>query len=295
MIRRGAFSWGVWLWLLLGGLPARAAQPALHWVRAKGAERCIDPVALAERVEALTGPVFVPPGAAELSVEGLVSPASGGFTVRLVSSSRGGVRSAERVLRSSGHDCRVLDAAVAFVIALTLDPDLARAGIPSEVLAHFTQEVPPEQLLLAELDRPGPAATVPAPEPPPVAAPSAPSKPAAAPARSPAADASRRFRPGLSLAAAAQSGNAPSWLAGVRAGLGLGLPRHLMIALALGAFPSFRAQAVGEGRSASFQAYDATLSLCPNGRWQRWHALACVGVMLAYLRAEGRDFERNHA
>ena len=138
------------LWLILwlvGGSIASAQPAALHWVRAKGAEACIEPALLAERVETLTGTLFVAPTSAEVSLEGLVEPHGRGFRVRLASSGRGEPRSTERVLTSASRNCRELDTAVAFVIALTLDPSRALGGIPADVLATFSQEQAPEQTL----------------------------------------------------------------------------------------------------------------------------------------------------
>ena len=62
------------------GLPV-----ALHWTRAPGAEACIGPTELAQRVETRLGrAVFEPAGTAEFALEGHIQPVTdGGFTVLL--------------------------------------------------------------------------------------------------------------------------------------------------------------------------------------------------------------------
>jgi hypothetical protein len=69
--------------------------------------------------------------------------------VRLVVSKHGAPHAGERVLSHESTDCRALDESLAFVIALTIDPDLQLAALlPSTELGEHT----PEELLLAELD-----------------------------------------------------------------------------------------------------------------------------------------------
>jgi hypothetical protein len=274
---------------------AAPAQHALHWVRAKGAERCIDPKRLAARVEALTGPAFVVPAEAELSLEGVVEPATRGFRVRLVSTQPDGIQRGERVLTTSNSDCRQLDAAIAFVIALTIDPGLALAGVPADVLAQFAQEQPPEQALLAELAA-QPAVQAGSQQDVLDIAPEAPSSPAApaGPGEKPAgARARRRPRYEGSLAVATLGRILPGWSFGLRAALGFDHPRFLPLVLSATALPGASARAIEAGQGATFQAYDAALSLCPGLRWRDLRAHACVGPALSYLRARGSDFDRD--
>jgi hypothetical protein len=283
-------AWRWWCVLIvLGCARASAAPPAhyaLHWVRAKGAERCIDPKALAERVEALTGPVFSAPAQAEISLEGEIAPAGRGFRVRLVSTQADGVQRGERVLATNSTDCRQLDAAVAFVIALTIDPGLSLAGVPAEVLGRFAQELPPEQVLLAELaaqpsapSGSGPDILETAPQPAPAAA----SVPAKDQQKAPL----RRPRYAVGLAAATLGLSLPSWSFGPRGTFGFDHPRFLPLVLSVSAFPGAASHAINAGLTASFQQYDAALTLCPGLRWSRWSANGCLGVALGYLRAQG--------
>jgi hypothetical protein len=284
-----AWRWVVLVLLVAG--PASAGAPArhaLHWVRAKGAERCIDPKQLAERVEALTGPAFVSPAQAEISLEGVIAPLGRGFRARLVSTGADGAQRGERVLTSAADDCRRLDAALAFVIALTIDPGLSLSGQAADFLAEFAQELAPEQALLAELaaqpaPRPAPARDVLAEAPPP-APPSPPPSPA--PSR-------RAARYVLGLAAATLGRSFPEWMFGVRASFIFDHARLWPLVLAASAFPSTKPQATASGETVTFQAYDAALSVCPGLRWRTLGAHGCAGLALAYLHAQGGSFEPN--
>lgn len=280
------------LWVLLVARPTAAAAPArhaLHWVRAEGAERCIDPRELAERIEALTGPAFVTPAQAEISLEGEIVPAGRGFRARIVSTDAAGAQSGERVLTSASPDCRALDPAIAFVIALTIDPGLSLSGQAAAFLAEFAQELPPEQALLAELAS---HAAQPAPERD-VLAEGAP----AAPQPTPRAPPPRRpTRYALQLGAATLGRSLPEWMFGVRGGFTLDHARLWPLVLNASAFPSGRSQELADAAAAAiFQAYDAALSVCPRVHWRALGAHGCAGLALAYLHARGSGFERNHS
>lgn len=139
----------------LGLRPAAAAaapprKPSLHWTRGAAASTCIDSRALAARVEALTGRVFVAPQDSDYAIEGHIDARrGGGFMVRLAVSHHGAPAAGERVLEHEGADCRTLDDALAFVIALTIDPDLElTALLPNAGLGERS----PEEVLLQELD-----------------------------------------------------------------------------------------------------------------------------------------------
>jgi hypothetical protein len=284
-------AWRSVLLVLLVAGPAAAEAPArhaLHWVRARGAERCIDPQQLAERVEALTGPAFVSPAQAEISLEGEIAPAGRGFRARLVSTGADGVQRGERVLASASSDCRWLDAALAFVIALTIDPGLSLSGQAAEFLAEFAQELAPEQALLAELTAQR------SPEPAPArdvlqeaAPPASPSPPPIPPPSRPAA------RYVLGLAAATFGRSLPAWMFGVRASFMFDHARLWPLVLGASAFPSTKPQSTENGDAVTFQAYDAALSVCPELRWRTLGLRGCAGLALAYLHARGSSFEPN--
>jgi len=283
----------------LGALADEPEETALHWVRARGAERCIDPTSLAQRVEALTGPVFGRPADAERSLEGEIAPARRGFTVRIVSTSARGEKRGERTLASPDRDCRRLDAAIAFVLALTIDPALAQRGIPDEFLRLFGEEEPPEQSLLAELNAHPPAPLVLPDEPPAEAPPARPAEPPAprpaeasappAPARSP------RARYTAWVAGALLGRTLPRWMPGVEGVLEVDPRNAWPVALALRAFPVAREQPLAGDARGDFTAYALALSTCPLALGSRARLQGCVGADLAYLRGQGtRGFARNH-
>jgi hypothetical protein len=283
-----AWRWLLFVLLVAGHASAAApARHALHWVRAKGAERCIDPKELAERVEALTGPAFVSPAQAEISLEGEISPAGRGYRARLVSTSDDGVQRGERVLTTPGEDCRKLDPALVFVIALTIDPGLSLSDQAADFLADFAQEQAPEQALLAELAAqppgPGPSRDVVAEAPPPD------------PAPPPTRTAPRRRPPRylLSLEAATLGRSLPEWMFGVRAGFTFDHARILPLALSVSAFPSTEPQTVADGDTVTFHAYDAAVAVCPELHWRALGVHGCAGPALAYLAARGSSFDAN--
>lgn len=141
--------------LLIGLSPTQATaadprKPSLHWTRGVEASACIDARALAARVEALTGRVFVAPQDSDYAVEGHIEKQrGGGFRVRLAVSKHGAPHAGERMLSHQSTDCHALDESLAFVIALTIDPDLQLASL---LLSAELGERTPEEVLLAELD-----------------------------------------------------------------------------------------------------------------------------------------------
>lgn len=182
--RARALSWFVRALLALAPLvllPPRVAaaprKPSLHWTRGAAAATCIDSRALAARVEALTGRVFVAPQDSDYAVEGHIDARrAGGFVVRLAVSQHGAPAAGERLLEHESADCRVLDDALAFVIALTIDPDLElTALLPNAGLGERS----PEEVLLQELDARPPAPAAPVVTAPPAVKPASPAPPVA--------------------------------------------------------------------------------------------------------------------
>jgi hypothetical protein len=152
----------------LGAGPAAAQLesqrgPALNWVRLPGAESCIGPVELAERVEQRLGRhVFAPMSAAIVVIEGFVSPRPGGFGVALRVSNRDGVVYGSRELAVDERDCRKLDELAALVIAVTIHGQGGSSGIalPPEITAEL------DALFAGEPGELDPAALPPASETP---------------------------------------------------------------------------------------------------------------------------------
>jgi hypothetical protein len=134
---------------------------ALHWVRAPGAERCVDGQTLARRVEDRAGrAVFTSASAADRTIEGLVAPARQGWsvTVRVYA---GGALLGGRVLTFDAPDCAALTDAVTLVVALAIDPEgcvNGRCASPAPTSPALTPPAP-------ALPRPMPPTS---PEPPPV-------------------------------------------------------------------------------------------------------------------------------
>jgi hypothetical protein len=272
---------------------AQAAQPALHWVRARGAEGCIDPIALAHRVEAFTGPVFVAASAAELSLAGEVAPEGRGFRVRIALSGSDGRVRGERVIRGGEPNCRSLDPAIAFIMALTLDPSLSLADAPAEVLASFSQEVPPEETLLAELSHEPVAIAPVAPPPPPAARPPAPAVPLP---RADRAEEPRRERTAYNVTAGAQLMGyvLPSFAPGLQLGLGVAPLRWLVLSLGLDLAFGTRSDALPVEGHASFRALGFALRAQPRlFSWQRFTLSGILGGLVTDITARGMDFRSN--
>lgn len=123
----------------LGSVDADAAPPAgassLGWVRHPGAETCIGSRALAEAVEARLGrPVFGSAAQADLAIEGRIEREPGGAWRAVIAvAGADEVALGTRELRSEAPSCHALDAELALVIAVMLDPqaDLRPAPAPA--------------------------------------------------------------------------------------------------------------------------------------------------------------------
>lgn len=128
---------------------ATARRVSLNFTRGDGASSCIDPVTLAHRVEAYTGPVLVALGSAETAVEAHVEGnGKNGFRARIQITAAGQTPHGERLLELETGDCRRFDDALAFVIATTIDPDLVLEHVAELFDSRAT---PPKQALLEGL------------------------------------------------------------------------------------------------------------------------------------------------
>jgi hypothetical protein len=153
---------------------------SLHWTRAEGAESCIGPIEVAQRIEARAGrTLFEPAGNSELALEGHVSRVpEGGYRVRLLIVDAHGAELGARELSSADEDCRALDAAVTLVIYVTLYPEggLDGSGIalPADVAAllgaalHALDGQAPPDASSASHERIEPVAELSPPEQPPL-------------------------------------------------------------------------------------------------------------------------------
>ncbi|MFT3926438.1 MAG: hypothetical protein QM778_28090 [Myxococcales bacterium] len=202
-------------------------------------------------------------------------------------SRRSGAPERERVLVSSGADCRELDATVAFIIALTIDPRLGLAKLPPELAAQFAQEIPPEEVLLEELNAAPPQPVAPAPAPAVVRPVSATKPPSTRPAPAPPG------RTEVALAGAFLSGTLPQVMVGAGGAVGVKALSYLTVLADAHAFFSPSAQNLREGR-ARFRVYDLGVSLCPTLPVGRLQLRACAGPLLMRGEGLGQGFKVNH-
>lgn len=134
--------------LLAASAQARPEQPALHWVRSDTAASCIEPDVLSQRVETITGPALVSSARAQLTIEAYVeSQAPATYTLHLRVRHAGEGRPASRVVSFHTTDCRSLDDTFAFLIAMTIDPELGADGIPTELSWLDEQRFPERELI----------------------------------------------------------------------------------------------------------------------------------------------------
>jgi hypothetical protein len=176
-----------------------------------------------------------------------------------------------REMQFAGADCRVIDEAVALVIAVTLYPNtsLIGAGIPLDPSTAASLQ----DLFGREPVDPDPS-TLPPPPPAPDPAPAratgdvrgdAQRADTGDPARSPTHDARRA--PGWDIAVDAAAtfgvGQLPGASAGAAAHIAITPPSLWPIELGAVIFPGKRARADGTSGSARFDALAASLALCP--------------------------------
>jgi hypothetical protein len=140
---------------LLLAAPVEAAKPrsfALNVVREVDAEGCIGSPQLAGLLEQWIGPVFVVAGEAELSIETLLwRDPDRSWRARVTVSDAAGASIGRRELRFVGETCRGIDRQLALVIALVIDPEFARRGLPDEFLQTFPGGTDPGSDLLQDL------------------------------------------------------------------------------------------------------------------------------------------------
>lgn len=264
-------------------------RPALHWSRGEAAESCIDPRTLAERVEAWTGPVLVAPAESDLSIEGHIDARpEGGFRARITVTREAGAPVGDRILEEQSSDCRAIDAALAFVIALTIDPTMT---LPSESFDANLQGIAPEEALLAELDN-KPARPLPIFGP--LVAPIARSKPtptmpkAGVSPKPPSRARTHRYEVGIAAALDANTLPSSAWGA-----IALGSYRTDEFGLAVEArgVAAPEALRVDAVRSVRMHVLGASMLACiPILSFQRLKMDGCAGPALSFLRARGVGF-----
>jgi hypothetical protein len=289
-----------------------ARRPALHWSRGSGAESCVDPRTLAERVEGFTGPVLVAASAADSSIEARIDrSADARFELRITVTTGRGRPDGERALSLEAADCRSLDTTIAFLIAMTIDPDLAQRGLPKELDWLGGSEMSPEEELRRELaaEPSGPpaqnASALAATHTPPSAAGAPPSAVGAQPSDLAPSPEPRGLPWKLFAAATIGRGSAGRASAGLAAALQRALARWVAAGLQLRAAADFGWTQVDPLRSVTSQSaalallgcLDPPLSAAPPAGTARapatWAAQVCVGPELGGLLVHGHGFTPN--
>ena len=277
--------------LLVLVVPGRARcdasrRPALHWSRAPNAADCVDPRSLAQRVEAITGPVFVSASEADLSIEGHVDrPAPGRVHAYLSVSERRGPPLGGREVSFEVNDCRAIDAAIALVIAVLIDPSLGAETLPDLDLLR-ADEMPVEQQLLRDAQASPPRlrrsnSTL---------APPARSPPSAAsyPSRS-----TPRHSWGLGLNAGfgtdAFPGSALSVAIVVRRAVG----RRFDLELALRTGFGLVAKQLASGVMVHSRSAGVGMGACPKIELDQLWLRGCAGAELGIVAADGDGFDNN--
>ncbi len=124
---------------------------SLSWVRTAGAEECVSTPVLARSVEERLGrATFVSAAEANVSVEGMVRKSQRplGFTATITLRDATGATLGTREIHRDGADCHVLDAPLALVIAVMIDPDGKRdePELPAPAPAPTPAPAPPPRV-----------------------------------------------------------------------------------------------------------------------------------------------------
>lgn len=272
---------------------------ALNWVREPGAEACISSQVLARSIEQWLGPVFDRPSEAELAIEGRVahdaSSASWRAYVR-VADARGSVLGA-RELSSTAPNCHALDAQVALVIVMAIDPEVALRGLPDELLEEFSVQNDAAAQLLEELRAQHDTATARVGGAPAVATARASAAPKSAPSAQPSTDKARdqdsegsgnastatehdwHFEP---FAGAALSvGIQPAPAAGIGLGMRAQSPSWWALVLNGTLWLPTDTRVTVQSHALQFHALQASLGFCPR-LWQgaTWLWTSCAGATI---------------
>ncbi|GAC1554838.1 MAG: hypothetical protein NVS3B10_16070 [Polyangiales bacterium] len=160
-----------------GVVVAATAPPAtahLSWVRATGAETCIDGTALAREVSRRLGRDAFG-GTPSRSIEGVVARADKGWVAHLYVREPDGALLGERALTSEAADCASLSSAVTLAVALAIDPEAALAPPPASASVAASASAVSSASVAASVAPRAPLAPPEVPSPPPIVAPPPPS------------------------------------------------------------------------------------------------------------------------
>ncbi len=244
---------------MLGAATGHADAPAtaLSWTRMPGAERCIDAPVLARDVEARVGSVLVTPSHAELSIEGRIAPrAGGGWRAVVAVAHVGQPTSSQRTLETRSDDCRVLDAPIALVIALLIDPSGGPptpppAATPEVIVREVRVEVP---VLVRD-----------------------------------------PWHVALAVRGDGELGSLPSLALGGSLAVLVEAPRLPLVELAASATPMQTVSSNLPGRTVDHSVIAGAIAACPARTVGAVRALACGGVRVARLSSAGHGFEQELA
>lgn len=245
---------------------------SLSWLRMPGADACIATQPLARSVEERLGrSVFVSASAADVSVEGRIEKKGAGFKAVITLRDAKGALLGTRQLERKDGACEAMNAELALVIAVMIDPDAAvrprteDAGAPeAAAVPNVTASAPP----------PPPPTETAAPPPPP-------------PSTPPERD---RWRVGAAANIATSIGIAPHPTLGAGANWTLLFPK---VPLALrGAadvfYPTTAIANVSAQGTTARATYDLVMiqgALCPLLRDATLDVLLCGGTQIGGLRA----------
>lgn len=142
--------------------PVAGDRYQLRWEREGGAESCVSGAVLSRLLEQVLGAHSSPGASGPILLEGVARPATAPlrFSVRVtVRDARSNELFGERELTTSDAECSALTPALLLVLAMSVDPDAGRAGLPAAV----EQEL---QHVNRETTRDAPAPSAPAPQVP---------------------------------------------------------------------------------------------------------------------------------
>jgi hypothetical protein len=220
---------------------------------------------------------------ADVSIEGHIDKVGDSFEARITATAANGTQRGARTLRQSG-DCRALDRALAFVVALLIDPDLTLERLPSALVALGAEGAAPEAVLLRELTATPPQPHVLAVAPAPAI------KPSPAPKQVAAQRMPRQLQFGAALGVRELPKASLALATSVNA-----LPRR-WLALELGLRSAFMlGRAQQQARSFTAQTLSAQLLACPRYPFSRMYLELCLGPDGSLTRAHGNGFSTNKA
>ena len=120
---------------------ARAEPYRLQWLREPGAESCVSGAALTRLLEQVIGPAASAQDMPVL-VEGRIAPAAPPLRWRMtlrVSDVHGELLG-ERELTHAAPHCSALTSSLLLILAMSIDPDAARSGLPPSVVEELRRD-----------------------------------------------------------------------------------------------------------------------------------------------------------